>query len=203
MIDYIKGKIDSLTPASTVVEAYGVGYAMAISANTYTALQNIKKDEIAKLYVYEAFRQDAANTLYGFASKDERELFELLIGVSSIGGQTARSILSAFTPSELSSVIAHEDVKMLKAVKGIGPKAAQRIIVDLKDKVTAIGIQESVSVTSGSGAALNKEIVNEAIGALTILGFPPATSHKAVISILKEDSSLSVEQVIKKALKML
>ena len=100
MIDYIKGKIDSLTPASTVVEAYGVGYAMAISANTYTALQNIKKDEIAKLYVYEAFRQDAANTLYGFASKDERELFELLIGVSSIGGQTARSILSAFTPSE-------------------------------------------------------------------------------------------------------
>lgn len=203
MIDYIKGKIDSLTPASTVIEAYGVGYAMAISANTYTALQNIKKDEIAKLYVFEAFRQDAAIMLFGFASKDERELFELLIGVSGVGGQTARAILSAFTPSELSAIIQQEDVKMLKAVKGIGPKAAQRIIVDLKDKVASVDTQANTAITSDSGTAINKEIVNEAIGALTILGFPPAMSHKAVISILKEDANLGVEQVIKKALKML
>ena len=130
MIEYIKGTVDEITPTKAILEASGIGYALNISLNTYTAIQNKKE---AKLYVYEVIREDAY-LLFGFATRIERDLFELLLGVSGIGGQTARMVLSAFTPADLANIVQTEDVRSLKGVKGIGPKAAQRIIVDLKDK---------------------------------------------------------------------
>ena len=201
MIEYIKGTIDELSPAYAVVEAGGVGYQLFISLNTYSAIQG-KTD--TKLFVYEAIREDAY-LLYGFATKAERELFLLLISVSGIGGQTARMVLSAFTPAELSNVIRNEDVRMLKSVKGIGPKAAQRIIVDLKDKITlAMGDGgEGGGTASNTASPAAKEVVEEAVAALTMLGFPPAPTQKTVLHIVKEDPSLPVEQIIKLALKML
>ena len=201
MIEYIKGNLDELTPTAAIVEACGVGYQLFISLNTYSAIQG--KTE-TKLYAYEAIREDA-HLLYGFATKAERELFLLLISVSGIGGQTARMILSAFTPSELANVIREENVRMLKSVKGIGPKAAQRIIVDLKDKITLAmgdGGEGGEAPTSAISMA-SRETVDEAVAALTMLGFPPAPTHKVVMQIVKNDATLAVEQIIKMALKML
>lgn len=200
MIEYVKGAIDELTPASAIIDCHGVGYCLNISLNTFTALQG--KAE-AKLYVYEAIREDAY-VLFGFSTKQERALFLLLISVSGIGGNTARMILSALTPSELINVISSGNDKLLKTVKGIGLKTAQRIIVDLKDKISLIEI-EGTSIQAGSRIATAEysEIQEEAVAALTMLGFPPAPSHKVVSAILKEDASATVEQVIKLALKRL
>lgn len=197
MIAYVRGLVADLTPAEVTIEAGGVGYLLSISLNTYTALQG--KQE-GKLYVYESIREDAYQ-LYGFASRQERTLFEELIGVSGIGGQTARTILSALTPSELLQAIAAEDVRSLKAVKGIGPKAAQRIIVELKDRVLAL----MGDMPSGQAQATvpASPVATEATGALATLGFPPAAAHKVVTAILKDNPALEVEQVIKQALKML
>jgi Holliday junction DNA helicase RuvA len=169
-----------------------------ISLNTYTAIQG--KAE-AKLYVYEAIREDAYQ-LYGFATKQERELFLLLISVSGIGGNTARMILSALSPQELCNVISSGNEKLLKSVKGIGLKTAQRIIVDLKDKIAATGL-ETVATASAAVAAVHSEVYEEAVAALTMLGFAPAPSQKVVTAILKEDATLAVEKVIKEALKRL
>lgn len=200
MIEYIKGKIDELTPTYAVVEAAGIGYQLFISLNTYSAVQGAAE---TKLYVYEAIREDA-HLLYGFLTKAERELFLLLISVSGIGGQTARMILSAFSPAELANIIRDEDVKMLKSVKGIGPKAAQRIIVDLKDKITlTTGDTETVAKGAERMTAATREVVEEAVAALTMLGFPPAPTQKTVLQIVKDDASLTVEKIIKLALKML
>lgn len=198
MIEYIKGDITEITPAMAVIECNGIGYAANISLNTYSAIQN--KSNV-KLYIYEAIREDAY-VLYGFADKQERELFLLLISVSGIGGNTARMILSALTPSELCDVISSGNDKLLKTVKGIGLKTAQRIIVDLKDKITTLGI----GFQGNSGtllAAAQPEIVEEAVAALTMLGFPAAASQKVVHAILKEEKDIPVEQVIKIALKRL
>lgn len=198
MIEYIKGDITEITPAMAVIECNGIGYAANISLNTYSAIQN--KSNV-KLYIYEAIREDAY-VLYGFADKQERELFLLLISVSGIGGNTARMILSALTPSELCDVISSGNDKLLKTVKGIGLKTAQRIIVDLKDKITTLGI----STQGNSGtllAAAQPEIIEEAVAALTMLGFPAAASQKVVHAILKEEKDIPVEQVIKIALKRL
>ena len=169
MIEYIKGDITELTPATAVIECGGVGYEANISLNTFSAIQNLSR---TKLYIYEAIREDA-HVLYGFADKQERELFLLLISVSGIGGNTARMILSALTPAELCNVISSGNDKLLKTVKGIGLKTAQRIIVDLKDKIAAFGLGNA------SGAAelpmnLQNEIVDEAVAELTMLGFPAA-----------------------------
>lgn len=198
MIAYIRGKVADLTPAEAIIETAGVGYLLAISLNTYSAIQG--KEE-AKLFVYESIREDAYQ-LFGFATKQERMLFEELVAISGVGGQTARTILSAFTPAEFVGALQSEDIRALKAVKGIGPKAAGRIIVELKDKVLALA-GELPAAGNVSATVVNSPIANEATGALTTLGFPPAIVHKTVQAILKDDASLSVEQVIKKALKML
>lgn len=199
MIEYIKGNVDELTPAYVVVEAHGVGYGLAISLNTYTSLQN--KHE-AKLYVYEAIREDAYQ-LFGFSTKQERECFLHLIGVSGVGGQTARMILSAFTSSELENIVRNEDVRSLKTVKGVGPKAAQRIIIDLKDKLqlTSSSDGDMLSGTAQSNVTVSRECVNEAVAALNMLGFAPAAAHKVVTQIFKENPHYQVEQLIKEALK--
>lgn len=198
MIEYIKGELTEITPALAVIECNGVGYGVNVSLNTYSAIQG-KKD--VKLYIYEAIREDAY-VLYGFASKQERELFLLLITVSGIGGNTARMILSALSPSELCNVISSGNEKLLKTVKGIGLKTAQRIIVELKDKIATIGVDSAMPVSTVV-SSVQTEIYEEAVSALTILGFAQAPSQKVVASILKEEPDAAVEKVIKLALKRL
>lgn len=200
MIDYIKGEIAELQPATAVIECYGIGYALSISLNTYTAIQGKKE---CKLYVYEAVRQDAAQVLYGFSTKQERELFLLLISVSGIGGNTARTILSALSPAELVNCISTENTSILKGVKGLGLKTAQRIIVDLKDKIKNDSIAVGTVDISPAPAANNKQVHDEAVSALTMLGFAAAPSQKVVYAILKAQPNATVEQVIKLALKQL
>lgn len=202
MIEYIKGNIAEITPASVTVEtAGGVGYLLHVSLNTYTAIQN--KTQI-RLYVYESVREDAW-ILYGFATKEERELFLQLITVSGIGGNTARMILSALSPSELCDVIATGNDKLLKTVKGIGLKTAQRIIVDLKDKIKVPASGNAMAMGEGGGSVLSavNTVVEEAVGALTMLGFAAAASQKVVSAIVNEEPAATVEHVIKLALKRL
>lgn len=200
MIEYVKGQIAELTPAIAVIDCHGVGYGLNISLNTFSALQG--KQE-AKLYVYEAIREDAY-VLYGFSTRQERALFLLLISVSGIGGNTARMILSALTPAELVNVISSGNDKLLKTVKGIGLKTAQRIIVDLKDKIASVEIEGTTAPgTSAIAATGHSEILEEAVAALTMLGFPPAPSQKVALAILKEEPEAAVERVIKLALKRL
>lgn len=199
MIEYIKGKLDELTPAQAVIDCQGVGYALSISLNTYSALQG-KTD--VKLYAYEAIREDAYQ-LFGFSTRQERELFLLLISVPGIGGNTARMILSALTPAELCDAIGSGNEKLLKAVKGIGLKTAQRIMVDLKDKIATVGAGSALPGNSSGTNITHSETHEEALAALTMLGFAPAASQKAVVEILKENPALPVEQVVKLALKRL
>ena len=202
MIDYIKGELAELTPAQAVIEAAGVGYALNISLNTYTAIQG-KKD--VKLFVHESLvtgGRDDSFTFFGFASKQERDLYRLLISVSGVGANTARMILSAASPADLSNAIASSNERLLKGVKGIGLKTAQRIIVDLKDKVVALGIAHEVTMgEGGSAVAVNNEVMDEAVSALTMLGFSPAPSAKVVKALLEENAAMPVEQVVKEALK--
>lgn len=205
MIDYIRGELVELTPALAVIETAGVGYALNISLNTYSAVQGKKE---VKLFVHEQLvtgGRDDSFTFYGFASKQERELYRMLITVSGVGANTARMILSATTPKDLCNVIASGDEKMLKSVKGIGLRTAQRIIVDLKDKIVASGIADEFHATAGSdsGVHVNNEVKNEAVSALSMLGFSPAPSAKVVVDILKAQPDLPVEQVVKLALKMI
>lgn len=198
MIEYIRGELVEVTPALAVIDCNGVGYGINISLNTYSAIQG--KQSI-KLYIHEAIREDA-HVLFGFSTKQERELFLLLISVSGIGGNTARMILSALSPAELCNVISSGNEKLLKGVKGIGLKTAQRIIVDLKDKIAATGM-ETVSGSAASLPVSHSEVHEEAVAALTMLGFAQAPSQKVVTAILKEEPGLTVEEVIKLALKRL
>lgn len=197
MIEYIKGELTEITPAMAVVECNGIGYGINISLNTFSAIQGEKN---TKLFIYEAIREDTY-ALYGFLTKQERELFLLLISVSGIGCNTARMILSALSPSELCHVISSGNEKLLKTVKGIGLKTAQRIIVDLKDKISTESLNDTTSPLST--ATMNDEIFEEAVSALTMLGFAQAPSQKVVSSILKEAPDRTVEEVIKLALKRL
>ena len=198
MIEYIRGELVETTPALAVVDCNGIGYAINISLNTYSAIQG--KPNV-KLYIHEAIREDA-HVLFGFSTKQERELFLLLISVSGIGGNTARMILSTLSPSELCNVISSGNDKLLKGVKGIGLKTAQRIIVDLKDKIASTGL-ETVSGSVATLSPAHSEVYDEAIAALTMLGFAQAPSQKVVTAILKEEPGLTVEKVIKLALKRL
>lgn len=205
MIEYIKGELTDITPATAVIEAHGVGYLLNISLNTYTAIQGKKE---VKLYVHEAIMtggRDDSYTLYGFYNKQERELYRMLITVSGVGSNTARMILSATSATELVNIIASGNEKALKGVKGIGLKTAQRIIVDLRDKMAQSGIIADLTMGSTNQAAanINTEVRDEAVGALTMLGFAPAPSSKVVTDILQGNPQMPVEQVIKQALKMI
>lgn len=201
MIEYLRGRLSELTPALAVIDCNGVGYGVNISLNTYAAIQG--KEEV-KLWIHEAIREDAYQ-LWGFSHTSERSLFMLLISVSGIGAGTARMILSAMTTAELCNVISEGNDKILKQVKGIGPKAAQRIIVDLKDKIGSLGIDATTGPATSSSASqgVNTEVLDEAVSALTMLGFSPAPSHKVAQQILRQEPQAPVERVIKLALKML
>lgn len=201
MIEYVRGELAELSPATAVIDCNGVGYAANISLNTYSAIQGKKT---CKLFIYEAIREDAY-VLYGFADKQEREIFLLLISVSGIGGNTARMILSALSPSELVSVISAENANLLKTVKGIGLKTAQRLIVELKDKIKTVGMA-AVGGTTSAGMLLqsaNAEVQEEAVAALTMLDFAARLRRRLFWAVLKEEPEAPVEKVIKLALKRL
>ena len=197
MIEYLRGELAELTPATAIIECCGVGYETSITLNTYSALQDKKE---VKVYIYEVIREDT-HQLFAFSNKQERELFLLLISVSGIGGNTARTILSAFTVNELCEAIFTGNEAAIKSVKGIGLKTAQRIIIDLKDKIKGIG---SVAPTVSAAAVTpNNDVIDGAVSALIMLGFPAAATNKVVQAIIKSEPAATVEQVIKLALKQL
>ena len=197
MIEYIKGEIVELTPAGMIIECAGIGYELSISLNTYSFF-NGKQN--GKVYVYEVIREDA-HLLFGFAGREERELFLMLTSVSGVGPNSARMILSSLSTAELIRVIADKDEATLTTVKGIGTKPAQRILVDLKNKVKPL---EGLAAAKGaSAAAAGGAVAEEAVAALVMLGFQKAASQKAVHTILNGSPALAVEQVIKTALRML
>ena len=198
MIEYIKGEITDLTPTYCVLETNGIGYMLNISLVTYQELQG---QSATRLYVYENIREDAY-VLYGFLTKEERELFLLLISVSGVGAATARMILSSFTAMELQEVIATGNVNAIKSVKGIGLKSAQRIIVDLKDKVGSVMHNAQCTMHNGLSIA-STETQEEAVAALVALGFQRAASVKVVEKLLKEDATMAVAKIIKRALAMI
>jgi len=200
MIEYVKGEIADLTPAYALIDVHGVGYGLNISLNSFSAIQGKKE---VRLWVYEAIREDAY-VLFGFATKQERDMFLLLITVSGVGANTARMILSELSVPELCNVISTGNERILKGVKGIGLRTAQRIIVDLKDKIISSGIAQELPASGGQSSALvNNSVKDEAVSALTMLGFSPAPTAKVVIAILKEQPDLPVEQVVKLALKQI
>ena len=195
MIDYIKGQIQELTPTETTLETYGIGYKILISLQTYEKL-NGQKDAI--VYIHHYLREDE-ELYYGFATKDERELFRLLIGVSGIGASTARMMLSSLTSDEIRNAIIAEDINRIKSIKGIGMKSAQRLILELKDKIVKGGGSESASLFSNSANAFT----DEAVTALVMLGFTKANVTKAVSAVLKDNPAASLEEIIKQSLKRL
>lgn len=193
MIEYISGSIAELTPTYVIVDNHGIGYEMNISLTTFSELEN-KKD--VRLLAHEVIREDA-HVLFGFSTARERALFRLLIGVSGVGANTARMLLSSASPAELETVITSGDVKRLKAVKGVGAKTAERVIVDLRDKIKPAGDTLVLEQTPAS------EAFDEALAALTMLGFAKPQSQKVLTKLFADDPSLKVEKAIKKALTML
>jgi Holliday junction DNA helicase RuvA len=201
MFDYLRGLLAELTPTYAVIECGGVGYIVTISLQTYTQLEG---REEAMVYVHHIVREDA-EILYGFAERSERDIFRLLIGVSGVGGGTARMILSTYTPSELANIISSENAVLLKNVKGLGLKTAQKIIVEIKDKVVAVaGSGERVAQKEVLGNISDQsESYNEALQALVMLGFTKAASEKVLRKIFKDAPEQSVEDAIRSALKQL
>jgi Holliday junction DNA helicase RuvA len=191
--------LTELTPALATVEAAGVGYGLNISLNTFSAIQGKKE---VKLYVYEAIREDAY-VLYGFVNKREREMFELLITVNGVGANTARMMLSGMSVPELCNAISTGNARLIQSVKGIGKMTAQRIIVDLRDKIVALGIAEEIPAGGQVQAPVNNQVKDEAVSALTMLGFAPAPTQKVVLQILQEQPDAPVETVVKLALKQI
>ena len=209
MIEYIKGQLTDLNPTYVVIEAAGVGYAINIALPTYSELVG-KEGQESRLYITEIIREDA-HELFGFFTKGERELFVMLMTVSGIGANTARMIMSAYSAAEIRQIIATGNARALSQVKGLGPKTAQRIIVDLKDKVLKIDLGneakgerlETMERLGEEASMVDSAVKQEAISALVMLGFAAAASGKVVDKILKAAPESSVEQVIKQALKML
>ena len=201
MIEYIKGILTELNPTEAVIEAAGVGYGIAITLPTYSALVG-KEEKEAKLFISEIIREDT-HEVYGFVTKVERQLFELLLTVSGVGASTARMIMSAFNADELRMLIATGNAKAMSKVKGLGPKTAQRIIVDLKDQAIKLDLGGDPTEIPMLDVEADSGVKAEAVSALTMLGFASAASAKAVDKILKNDPSMKVEAVIREALKML
>ena len=199
MIEYIKGELTELTPALATIEAAGLGYGLNITLNTFSAIQGKKE---VKLFVYEAIREDA-HVLYGFVNKKERETFLLLITVSGVGANTARMILSSLSVSELCNAISAGNARLIQNVKGIGKMTAQRIIVDLREKIVSLGIAEEIPTGGQIAAPVNNQVKDEAVSALTMLGFAPAPSQKVVLAILQQQPDAPVEVVVKLALKQI
>ena len=196
MIDYIKGSITELNPAYAVIDNHGIGYMMNITLTTFDVLSKAGAEN-ALLYVYEVIREDA-HSLYGFATKAEREAFLSLISVSGVGPNTARMILSSMSVDEFSQAIVGNNAAMFKSVKGVGGKTAQRIIVDLKDKIKPTG--DTLLQVKGQA---DSEVYDEALAALVMLGFSQQASNKVLKSLFAKNPSLSVEVAIKQALKMM
>ena len=195
MIDYIKGQIIELSPTDMVVECSGIGYRILISLQTYEGM-NEKKD--ATVYIHHYLREDE-ELYYGFATKDERELFRLLIGVSGIGASTARMMLSSLNSDEIRNAIISEDINKIKSIKGIGLKSAQRLILELKDKVVKGGGSDNSTIFSQG----SNPVTEEATTALVMLGFTKANVNKAISAVLKESPAATLEEIIKLALKRL
>ena len=195
MIEYIKGEIAELSPANAIIDCNGLGYAVNISLNTYAAIQGKKE---CKLYIYEAIREDAY-VLYGFIDKQERELFLLLISVSGIGGNTARMILSTYSPHELQGIITSGNAVLLKNVKGLGLKTAQKIIVELSGKLAVLGADAGDAPLAGADGGS----FDEALAALVMLGFARAAAEKVLRAVMRELPRASVEELIRAALKRL
>ena len=195
MYDYIKGLLVATTPTQAIVEAGGIGYKLEISLQTFTDIQNLNE---AKLYIYYYVKEDIA-MWYGFASKEERYMFTLLINVNGVGPNTARMILSSLSTEELKTAIATDDVNKIKAVKGIGLKTAQKVIIELKDKISKGSDTSALPL----GPAAKSPVGEEALGALVMLGFKKPDSEKVIGDILRQNPAASVEQIIKLALKRL
>ena len=196
MYEYISGKLVEVAPTYAVVEAAGVGYYINISLQTFSAIENA---ENALLYVHFVVREDVQQ-FYGFATKFERELFRRLIIVSGVGGNTARMILSTYSPSELKNIIATENAVLLKNVKGLGLKTAQKIIVELSGKMLELGVDKDMILPV---ADVESPIMKESVAALVMLGFPKAASEKVVKALLTEYPTLSVEDAVRQALRRL
>lgn len=196
MYEYISGKLVEAAPAYAVIDAGGVGYYINISLQTYSAIEHADR---VILYVHFTVREDM-QTLFGFATKIERELFRRLISVSGVGGNTARMILSTYTPQELQNIIATENAALLKNVKGLGLKTAQKIIVELSGKMLELGASDQMRQIRAGGSS---ETYDEALAALTMLGFQKTASEKALQAILRESPDIAVEQAVRMALKRL
>ena len=197
MIEYLKGEITELDPTKAIIECAGVGYECNISVYTYDKLRT---GQVFKLFIDESIREDA-HLLYGFISKQERAIYRLLISVSGVGPNTARCIQSSPSPDELVAVISTGNDRQLKNVKGIGSKTAQRIIVDLKDKIGNLGI--AAATAASSAVVAQNENGDEAIQALVALGYPLANANKAITQLLQKDPEMSVQALIKAGLRMM
>jgi len=193
MYEFLKGEVRELSPTYVVLENNGIGFFINISLNTYSQLSN---KEHSLIYIYEVIREDA-HQLFGFFEKSEREIFMLLISVSGVGANTARVMLSSLSSNEIKDAILNGDVNLLKSIKGIGAKTAERIIIDLRDKVGKVEGSDKINFK------LDNTIKDEALSALVMLGFPKNKVDKIITIILKENSELRVESLIKEALKRL
>ena len=194
MYEYIAGSVVELAPTYAVLDAGGVGYYLQISLQTYSEIEGAER---AKLYVHHVVREDA-QLFFGFASKTERELFRHLISVSGVGGNTARMILSTYSPRELQNIIATENAVLLKNVKGLGLKTAQKIIVELRGKLTGLGVSEEPTTPTAALAEYE-----EALAALVMLGFGKAAAEKVVKAVVRENPGISVEELVRISLKRL
>lgn len=201
MIDYIKGQLTRTSPTEAIVEAAGIGYLLNISVNTYSAISTLAE---VKLYIHEIIREDT-HDLFGFATEEERALFRMLIGVSGVGPNTARIILSSLTPAQLRMCILANDTDKLKAIKGIGLKTAQRLIVDLKDKVNAAELAALAGDAEAEAVVdiMDSEARAEALAALVMLGYQKTQAQKALAKVFNADPAATVELAIKRALTLL
>lgn len=198
MLEYVSGTLERITPTEAIIDVAGLGYLVNISVNTYSQIHELKS---VKLLLHEVIREDT-HELYGFFDEAERALFRLLIGVNGVGPNTARVILSGMAPRQLQMIITAGDDKKLKAVKGIGPKTAQRIIIELKDKVVSAELA-ALAADQQIASMPSSEVEEEALAALTMLGFNKQASQKALAKIFSSNPTTSVEAAIKQALQML